>query len=239
MAFDVLRSLVAGKRRRFRDETFSLDLAYITPRVIAMSLPGEGAASSYRNPIDEVVRFLYMRHGTHFRIFNLAERTYDYSRFPAGAVVEAGFPDLNTCPLHVAINLARQMHEFLALAPRNVVAVHCGWRGAGCTDAQRSALLTPPPFPPLSRPCWQGAHGRRHRRVPAAHARCARRAVEPRGPRSGPGAPGAAAAAVGGGARGRGRSCHQSRHRRCQARPAACPHASRNRAGRVCRAARV
>ena len=92
MAFDALRSLVSGKRTRFRGDGFNLDLSYITPRVIAMSLPGEGAAATYRNSLDDVSRFLYMHHGTHFRIFNLAERSYDYKRFPAGTVVEAGFP---------------------------------------------------------------------------------------------------------------------------------------------------
>ena len=149
MALNVLRTIVSGKRRRFKDESFSLDLSYIQPRVIAMSLPGESTEALYRNSVDDVVRFLYQRHGTHFRVFNLSERTYDYRRFPAGAIVECGFPDLNTCPLHLAISLARQMQAFLAQAPRNVVVVHCASL-AGMSLCRPTAHTCPPPPHPIS-----------------------------------------------------------------------------------------
>ncbi len=47
-----LRKLVSGKRRRFQDKDYDLDISYITPRVIAMSYPASGTLeSAYRNPI--------------------------------------------------------------------------------------------------------------------------------------------------------------------------------------------
>lgn len=46
---------MAGTRRRFEDDNFSLDLTYIIPnRIIAMSYPSNGFESLYRNPIDKV-----------------------------------------------------------------------------------------------------------------------------------------------------------------------------------------
>jgi hypothetical protein len=39
---DWLRKIVSGKRRRFHDEKYDLDITYITNRVIAMSFPASG-----------------------------------------------------------------------------------------------------------------------------------------------------------------------------------------------------
>ena len=53
-----LRKLVSGKRRRFQDTTWDLDITYITPRVIAMSFPASSKVeSTYRNPIASVTHF--------------------------------------------------------------------------------------------------------------------------------------------------------------------------------------
>ena len=52
---DFLRRMVAGTRRRFEEEGYSLDLTYIIPnRIIAMSYPSSSIESLYRNPIDKV-----------------------------------------------------------------------------------------------------------------------------------------------------------------------------------------
>jgi hypothetical protein len=53
---DGIRKLVSGKRRRYVEDGQSLDLTYITDRIIAMSYPSSGFESMYRNPIEKVTK---------------------------------------------------------------------------------------------------------------------------------------------------------------------------------------
>ena len=52
-----LRKLVSRRSAAMWME-FDLDLTYITPRIIAMGFPSEGAEGVYRNPMSEVIHFL-------------------------------------------------------------------------------------------------------------------------------------------------------------------------------------
>ena len=50
-----LKKIVSGKRNRFKDEQYDLDITYITTRVIAMSFPASGyIESTYRNSVRDV-----------------------------------------------------------------------------------------------------------------------------------------------------------------------------------------
>ena len=112
LTMDLVRTLVSGKRRRFQKDSFDLDLTYITPRVIAMGFPGEGLEGAWRNSLDEVSRFFYFYYGVgNFLIINLSERSYNYSRL-SDSVLEMGFPDLHTCPLHLALDISKKITEF-------------------------------------------------------------------------------------------------------------------------------
>lgn len=54
-----LRKLVSGKRRRFQDGQYDLDITYITPRIIAMSFPASGyVETTYWNHIKDVWLFI-------------------------------------------------------------------------------------------------------------------------------------------------------------------------------------
>eukprot|EP00195_Chlamydomonas_chlamydogama_P001112 CAMPEP_0202917208 /NCGR_PEP_ID=MMETSP1392-20130828/70482_1 /ASSEMBLY_ACC=CAM_ASM_000868 /TAXON_ID=225041 /ORGANISM="Chlamydomonas chlamydogama, Strain SAG 11-48b" /LENGTH=60 /DNA_ID=CAMNT_0049609885 /DNA_START=31 /DNA_END=210 /DNA_ORIENTATION=+ len=58
MAF-ILRKLVSGKKNRYKKDGHDLDLTYVTARIIAMAYPAsEALRSMYRNPMQDVVRFL-------------------------------------------------------------------------------------------------------------------------------------------------------------------------------------
>lgn len=78
---DFLRTLVSGKKKRYIDRKYNLDLSYITPRIIAMSFPASGIESAYRNTINNVSNFLKERHKSNYLVFNLSGRKYDNSKF--------------------------------------------------------------------------------------------------------------------------------------------------------------
>jgi phosphatidylinositol-3,4,5-trisphosphate 3-phosphatase and dual-specificity protein phosphatase PTEN len=77
----LLREMVSGSKNRYKDDYFNLDLTYITPRIIAMSLPADGIISSaYRNELSEVAQFLHEHHGSNYLVVNLSMKKYSYEK---------------------------------------------------------------------------------------------------------------------------------------------------------------
>ncbi|MDR3549528.1 MAG: hypothetical protein P4M11_14890 [Candidatus Pacebacteria bacterium] len=54
MSLNFLRKMVSGKRNRYKEDGFDLDLTYITPRIIASSYPASGIEATYRNKVTDV-----------------------------------------------------------------------------------------------------------------------------------------------------------------------------------------
>lgn len=78
----MLRKMVSGKKARYEDQNYNLDLTYITPRIVAMSYPAEGLISAtYRNELAEVARFLNEHHGDNYLVINLSQKKYNYLKF--------------------------------------------------------------------------------------------------------------------------------------------------------------
>ena len=54
LIMDWLRKIVSGKRNRFKDDSYNLDITYVTKRVLGMSFPASGVETMYRNNINDV-----------------------------------------------------------------------------------------------------------------------------------------------------------------------------------------
>ena len=81
MAINWLRNKVSGKRNRYHDTGYNLDVTYITDRILAMSFPASGMEQCYRNNITTVASFLNEKHPGCHKIYNLSNRVYDETKF--------------------------------------------------------------------------------------------------------------------------------------------------------------
>lgn len=143
MIFDILRTIVSGDKVRLQEDGYDLDMTYITPRIIAMGLPGVNVEAAYRNNIQEVANFLNQKYNNHYRIINLcAEREYNTDLFNPGSVINKfGFPDHHNPPLELLKEICETMYAYLNENPVNVVVVHC-LAGRGRTGTVIASYLT-------------------------------------------------------------------------------------------------
>lgn len=76
------QKVVSGKRWRYTENGYDLDITYITQRVLGMSFPAsKGTQKLYRNSINKVAKFLDEFHKDHYYVFNLANKPIDESKF--------------------------------------------------------------------------------------------------------------------------------------------------------------
>jgi protein-tyrosine phosphatase len=123
-----LKRLVSKKKRRFENEMFDLDMTYITKRVIAMGYPATGFEKTYRNSIDDVVKFFNYYHNDNVKIYNLCiekDRIYDKKLFLNSYVGLFPAKDHNPCPIKLILEFCVDMCLYLIKNPEGVAAVHC------------------------------------------------------------------------------------------------------------------
>lgn len=121
---DYLRKKISGNKRRHSELGFNLDLSYITPRVIAMAIPGEGISKLYRNNIEDIKDFLNIKHFDKYFIINLSGEKYDYEFFN-DKVYEFDWIDHQAPTLHTLFLICKKMHDYLSINSENVVVINC------------------------------------------------------------------------------------------------------------------
>jgi hypothetical protein len=134
-----LRVFCASDRRCYIAEGVVLDLAYITRNVLAMGWPARGAEAFYRNPWEEVVRFLRRKYASlSYHIITLcSERST--APFPLQSVYCVD--DHNPAELAHMIAFCCEVADYIMADPYNrVVAVHCKG-GKGRTGTMICAYL--------------------------------------------------------------------------------------------------
>lgn len=119
-----VRHRVSRNRVRHVDANFDLDLTYITDRIIAMSFPGSGLETTYRNNLREVAKMLQTNHQDKYMVFNLSERRYDISKLNH-QVLDFGWPDHLAPPLERLCSIIKSIDSWLKTDPLHVVVVHC------------------------------------------------------------------------------------------------------------------
>ncbi len=123
-----LKRMVSKKKRRFENELFDLDMAYITKRVIAMGYPSNGCEKMIRNSIVDVIKFFKYYHNDNVKIYNLCiekDRIYPNSCFPKSQVALFPAKDHNPCPIKLILEFCVDICLYMIKNPEGVAAIHC------------------------------------------------------------------------------------------------------------------
>ena len=123
-----LKILVSKQKRRYRDQFFDLDMAYITNRVIAMGFPSVGCESIYRNSSTDIKKFFHQYHNDKVKIYNLClekNRIYNKNNFEKFMVGLFPATDHNPCPIKLILEFCVDICLYLIKNKDAVAAVHC------------------------------------------------------------------------------------------------------------------
>jgi len=124
---NILRQKVSLNKRRFQQDGFDLDLAYITENIIAMGFPASGFETIFRNPRNEVKRFFEAKHPNAYKIYNLCiekNRQYDISFFH-NRVARFPFADHQAPPLALMKDFCADVYEWISSSGDHIAAIHC------------------------------------------------------------------------------------------------------------------
>ena len=120
-----IKNVISTAKSHINSSKPSLDLSYITPRIIAMAYPSENLFQKlYRNDIKEVSSFLNNYHNSNYLIFNLSGSPYNETYFN-GKVLTYQIEDHNPPTLQQLFTICQQSKMFLAENDSNVVVYHC------------------------------------------------------------------------------------------------------------------
>ncbi|XP_008295555.1 tensin-1 isoform X4 [Stegastes partitus] len=105
------------------DESYELDLIYITERIISVSFPSSVEEQSYAANLREVASMLRSKHGHNYLLFNLSEKRYDITQLNP-KVLDFGWPDHHAPALDKICSICKAMDTWLSADSHNVVVIH-------------------------------------------------------------------------------------------------------------------
>ncbi|XP_028292596.1 tensin-1 isoform X5 [Gouania willdenowi] len=105
------------------EESYELDLIYITERIISVSFPSSVEEQSYSANLSEVASMLRSKHGHNYLLFNLSEKRYDISQLNP-KVLDFGWPDHHAPALDKICSICKAMDTWLSADIHNVVVIH-------------------------------------------------------------------------------------------------------------------
>ena len=140
---NVFKRIVSKQKRRYQDETFDLDMSYITEKVIAMGYPSTGMETLYRNSLADITKLFSVKHNNDVKVYNLClekDRIYNKNLFPNSKVGLFPATDHNPPPIKLILEFCIDLCLFLTKNPKSVAAVHCK-AGKGRTGVMICAYL--------------------------------------------------------------------------------------------------
>uniref|UniRef100_A0A672GIY7 Tensin 1 n=1 Tax=Salarias fasciatus TaxID=181472 RepID=A0A672GIY7_SALFA len=102
------------------EESYEVDLVYITERIISVSFPAGAEERSYNANLKEVATMLRSKHGEHYLVLNLSEQRNDLSKLNH----KFGWPDHHAPALDKICSMCKAIDTWLNGDPRNVVVLH-------------------------------------------------------------------------------------------------------------------
>ena len=134
-----IKNLVSGNKNRLDVNNHSLDVSYITPRVLAMSFPADNIVGSIiHNNINEISIFINSRYPNYF-VYNLSGIDYDRSKFNNNVALFQ-WADHEAPPLFDILSVCENALTYLSKNDTNIAVFHC-LAGKGRTGTVICCLL--------------------------------------------------------------------------------------------------
>lgn len=132
MGCSLCRTCVSKQKKRTKDDDVNLDLMVLHRNVTVMGFPSRGIEAMYRNPYEDVVKYLDRKFGVDYLVINLcseANRQYDSQDYFHGKCLLLPFPDHNACQLQDLPELVEKSQQFIFSDPGmpkgKMVVIHC------------------------------------------------------------------------------------------------------------------
>uniref|UniRef100_A0A671YDH0 Uncharacterized protein n=1 Tax=Sparus aurata TaxID=8175 RepID=A0A671YDH0_SPAAU len=105
------------------EESYEVDLVYITERMISVCFPAAAEERSYLANLKEVATMLRSKHGENYLVLNLSEQRAELSKLNH-KVLEFGWPDHHAPALDKICSMCKAIDTWLNGDSRNVVVLH-------------------------------------------------------------------------------------------------------------------